>query len=316
MLGGMKRDDQGSESAVIGGSSGGDGSRSPPLFDLPAGGPGDVRVRVERLDGAHERVATGPHGHRFLELAFFERGGGRHRVGGRDWRVEAGDVFVIAPGEVHDVSALAPAAGWVVFFAADALGEDGPGTVFPLWHANPLLHLFTAASGARPRRFSVPPADRPRWTGLLGSLRRELVERRTGYQPAARAHLSLLLVEVARLAQDVPAALETRDERTLRAVFAAIDAGYRGRLSLAHVADAAGLTPGYLTTLVRERTGRTVGAWIAERRLAEARRLLVESDATVEAIADRVGFGDATHLIRVFRRAHGVTPAAWRRRQR
>ncbi|MCI4371871.1 MAG: helix-turn-helix domain-containing protein, partial [Thermoplasmata archaeon] len=39
---------------------------------------------------------------------------------------------------------------------------------------------------------------------------------------------------------------------------------------------------------------------------------LLHSDERVDIIAERVGYADATHFIRMFRRAHGATPAAWR----
>jgi AraC-like DNA-binding protein len=55
-------------------------------------------------------------------------------------------------------------------------------------------------------------------------------------------------------------------------------------------------------------------SWIIAGRLAEARRRLVHSDEMIEIIAERVGYRDATHFIRVFRREHGMTPAAWRAR--
>ena len=74
-----------------------------------------------------------------------------------------------------------------------------------------------------------------------------------------------------------------------------------------------GLTPGYLTTLVGRKTGRTVGAWIIERRMAEARRLLVATDLAVEEVGRQVGYRDGGYFVRHFRRAHGVTPRAWRR---
>ena len=73
------------------------------------------------------------------------------------------------------------------------------------------------------------------------------------------------------------------------------------------------LTPGHLTTVVRRKTGRTVLEWIAERRLAEARRLLVQTDLAVEEVGRRVGYGDAGYFGRAFRRAHGATPLGWRR---
>jgi AraC-like DNA-binding protein len=32
----------------------------------------------------------------------------------------------------------------------------------------------------------------------------------------------------------------------------------------------------------------------------------------VDVIAERVGYADPSHFIRMFRREHGATPAAWR----
>jgi AraC-like DNA-binding protein len=51
-------------------------------------------------------------------------------------------------------------------------------------------------------------------------------------------------------------------------------------------------------------------------RLAVARRLLVEPDAKVEAVAATVGCESASSFVRLFREVHGETPAAWRDRQR
>jgi AraC-like DNA-binding protein len=78
------------------------------------------------------------------------------------------------------------------------------------------------------------------------------------------------------------------------------------------VAATVNLSSGHLTTVIRERTGRTVVEWIAERRMAEARRLLVETDESVENVGTRVGYDDPTYFARRFRRAHGTTPAVWR----
>ncbi len=75
------------------------------------------------------------------------------------------------------------------------------------------------------------------------------------------------------------------------------------------------MTPGHLTTVVRRRTGRTVQEWIIERRIAEARRLLAETDLPVAEVARRVGVPDPGYFSRLFRRAHGASPRKWRGRQ-
>jgi AraC-like DNA-binding protein len=46
--------------------------------------------------------------------------------------------------------------------------------------------------------------------------------------------------------------------------------------------------------------------------MAEARRLLVGTGLDLATIADRAGYSGADALSRAFRRAHGLTPAAWR----
>jgi AraC-like DNA-binding protein len=56
-------------------------------------------------------------------------------------------------------------------------------------------------------------------------------------------------------------------------------------------------------------------AWIIAGRMAEARRRLLHSDERIDIVAERVGYADVTHFIRMFRRTHGVTPAAWRTAQ-
>lgn len=96
-------------------------------------------------------------------------------------------------------------------------------------------------------------------------------------------------------------------------VFRFIEAHYQHSISLREVAEAVGRSPAYLTDLVRRETGKTVLSWIIERRMAEARRLLLETDQSVEQIAEAVGYFDRRHFSRQFLRLHKATPQVWRR---
>jgi transcriptional regulator GlxA family with amidase domain len=60
-------------------------------------------------------------------------------------------------------------------------------------------------------------------------------------------------------------------------------------------------------------TGTTPQRWLIGQRILLAQQLLEESDETVEAIADRSGFGNATALRHHFRAWLGTTPNAYRR---
>jgi AraC-like DNA-binding protein len=259
------------------------------------------------------------HSHDFLVLAYFERGGGSLRLGDREWRIEAGDVYVVAPGEVvgvgDDASSLHEAEGWGVFFLPEVLGPQTPGA-FLSWRTHPLLFAFVRGASGGAQCLKVPPAERRSWSERFSALDLELRQRQDGYRAAVLSHLTLLLVSVGRLATDVVGDLRLNNEPLLAEVFGFIEKRYREPISLKDVARAVNLSRGHLTTVVRRKTGRTVGEWIAERRMAEARRLLVETDLAVEEIGRRVGYLDAGYFVKSFRRTHGTTPLGWRRASR
>ena len=286
------------------------------MFELEPVAPGAPRVCIEWLDRNHEMAHSGPHGHQFLALVYFERGGGLQRVGSQEWEAREGDLFVISPGETHDVSGLGDAEGWLLEFSADALEPDGGTSAFLSWRTNPLLYPFVRSSGGEVARFEVPKEDRTEWSQRLTRVASELRSKDSGYREAVGAYLTLILVDVARVARDVVEGLRVQDQPVLAGVFKFIEEHFAEPISLKDVAHAASLSPGYLTTFVRRRTGRTVLEWIHERRMAEARHLLVHTDESVERIGARVGYDDPAYFARRFRSTHKATPASWRNANR
>jgi AraC-like DNA-binding protein len=140
----------------------------------------------------------------------------------------------------------------------------------------------------------------------------ELKRRRDGYGEAVPAYLTLLLVDLSRLAADIVGDLRIKDEPLLAEVFDVIERRFDEPISLRDIAEATFMTPGHLTTIVRRKTGRTVGEWIAERRMSEARRLLIETDLSIDEIGQRSGYRDPNYFARSFKRAHATTPRQWR----
>ena len=276
-----------------------------------------LRFSSDQLPIAH---ATGDHAHAhdFLVLAYFEHGAGSFRLADRQWPLRTGDAFVIAPGEVvrlGEPERDTAAAGWCVFFPPDLIASDALGG--PLgWRSHPLLFPFVGRAAGGAQRLPVPPDEQGAWCEHAAAIERELDHPRDGSTEAALAHLTLLLVSAARISVDIGQDLRLRSEPLLAMVFEFIEEHYREPISLATIAAAVGLTPGHLTTVVRRKTGRSVQRWITERRMADARRLLRETDLTIELVAAHVGYRQPSFFIKHFRRDHNVTPASWRRRTR
>src|ERR1700743_1996057 len=263
-----------------------------------------VPVYRYRTDPDTDPVAV--HRHDLGDL----RGRGRHihDFPALAYVAKAGLVYVVAPGEVLDPEQLKDLRGAVfAFFDPVALGEDAR-SPWPAWRAHPRLFPFLHGCSGGVLRLEVPAARRSAWENAIRSIESELAVRDEGYRQAALAHLTLLLIELARLASDVVADLRRSGEPLLADVFAVIDRRRGEPLSLRDVAAELAMTPGHLTTVVRRRTGRTVQEWIIDRRMAEARLLLAETDLPVHDVARRVGIADPGYFTRLFTREHGTSP--------
>lgn len=98
----------------------------------------------------------------------------------------------------------------------------------------------------------------------------------------------------------------------LSEVFNFIEANYHRSITLGEVAQAVDYSPTYLSKLVQQKTGQSFYYWIVERRMTEARSLLLQTDQAVNQIAAVVGYQDACHFSRQFRKLYGTSPQAWR----
>lgn len=102
----------------------------------------------------------------------------------------------------------------------------------------------------------------------------------------------------------------------LNKVFRFIEANYYRPMTLTDIANEVGISPSYLTNLMRRVTGATVQNWVIQRRMAAARTLLEETDKSLEEVADMIGYQNVVHFFRQFRQYYGTTPALWRREQK
>lgn len=87
------------------------------------------------------------------------------------------------------------------------------------------------------------------------------------------------------------------------------------RLTPAHLAKRAGLTPTRLARLIKRIFRLTPTQLIAQCRLAAASRQLTETDHSVAEIALACGFYDHSAFTRAFRSATGVSPREFRQRR-
>lgn len=95
-----------------------------------------------------------------------------------------------------------------------------------------------------------------------------------------------------------------------------VDAHLHEPLTLDQLAGVAALSTYHFARMFHTSFGEPPHAWVRGRRLAHARGLLAAGKGDLAGIAQASGFGNASHLSRVFRDAVGVTPGQYRSARR
>jgi AraC-like DNA-binding protein len=100
-----------------------------------------------------------------------------------------------------------------------------------------------------------------------------------------------------------------------RKIKAHIDANLAGVVFIQDLAAIAQLSVRHFSLAFRQSFGRPPHAWIVQRRIEKAQRLMLLTDDPLAQIALDCGLADQAHLSRWFRRLTGVSPAAWRKQR-
>ena len=87
---------------------------------------------------------------------------------------------------------------------------------------------------------------------------------------------------------------------------------YRENLKLSVLAENAGLSPYYLSSLFQKSSGESITDYILSVRTKQAERYLLYSDLSVSDIAGLCGFSDAGYFTKRFRKTTGMTPESYR----
>lgn len=109
------------------------------------------------------------------------------------------------------------------------------------------------------------------------------------------------------IAEEVPA-----QGNDISDIIAYIDSLHENIPNACELAERFGVSPSNLSHQFKRATGDTLASYIAERKMAIARQLLVETDMDVAQIGEKLGYTHPSSFIRMFHRVQGMTPAQYR----
>jgi AraC-like DNA-binding protein len=199
----------------------------------------------------------------------------------------------IPPGAVHRWDDIAGVAGHLVLFVPTA----------PVTHAT--RELVTSPDLVA--SWSIPDADWP----YVDTARNHLLIEESAAPENFSTELPQILLSalVARLR---PPDSEAGPLPPLFLMFrSSVEAHFREHHDAGYYARALGFAPRTLSRAVQRATGRTAKAYVVDRIVLEAKRLLAHDHFSAARCATALGFPDASAFSVFFRKATGMRPGAW-----
>lgn len=217
--------------------------------------------------------------------------------------LHCGDMVCINPGELHSFCAVTPDAGCDIF-------------IFPT------EHLTFANEDHDQSRYLRPLTEKQSGFPLCVDTKdKPLILQAMDLQKtrpiAYELQTKLLLLQwIVRLAQtDSFVTLHTTKQGDVcKEILTYIKQHYTERLTIPEIATAVGISPTYFSAFFTEHFSQHFGDYLRSIRIEQACALLLDTTLSVTEIALAVGFSSGSHFIQHFRKALGITPFAYRKR--
>jgi AraC-like DNA-binding protein len=264
--------------------------------------------RMEDIE-AERRPDERPHRHAFYTIVFLAEGSGTHTIDFVKYPMEAGNVFFVAPGQVHSVDVDTNGLrGYALMFNRGFLTSNGIRESFL-----EDLRLFGDCDDDSPVALTTAQMPRPI------QIAEEMLDLEGCADPlqfeAIGALLKLFLIECLRAVRERPEFSHHErfaNDSILRRFKRSVDEHFHRWHKVQDFAEALNVSPGYLNEVVRTNLGKSAKQYLQERILLESKRLALFSEVTAKEVAYKVGFEDQAHFSRFFKNQTGSSFSDWR----
>lgn len=243
------------------------------------------------------------HRHDYYFILAVEKGAGLHTIDFQKYRVKDRSVFLLRPGQVHELKLKAGASGYLAEFdtafyrASTSIGE----------------HRFKKAIAKNHGQLTA--AEFSSMLLLLRNLFSEYEAKQDGYAEAMHAYLDLFLLNWLRKTAATPLTAATTDYARDRfdELTSLLETSIHKEKSAAGYAKLLNLSPYQLNAITKSVAGKTASDLITDQILLEAKRHLIGTSAQVKDIAFDLGYEDVSYFVRFFKKQAGSTPDAFRK---
>ncbi|RFZ82026.1 helix-turn-helix domain-containing protein [Mucilaginibacter terrenus] len=247
------------------------------------------------------------HKHSFYHVVLFTKGGGTHAIDFKTFSVQPFQIYFMVPGQVHSWSFKGAVDGYIINFSA---------LFFQSFLLRPdyLDSLPFFSGNVDDEVINIPAEQQPAVERIFEQLIIETAAGNRMGKDMVRALMMQLFILVARQSQqqdNLPA--PGYNYTLLQSFRKLIDQNYATLKLPKDYAALLYITPNHLNALCNDILGISAGEVIRNRVILEAKRLLINLELNITAIANQLNFADNSYFTKFFKKYAGVTPDEFRK---
>ena len=258
---------------------------------------------------SHE--SSPPHYHKYFELGYIVRGSIKHSFMGTVNLLKPGDMFFIDITVIHSYEAAPDTDVLNFMFYPEVLDPSYK-----------LMSNLSQIAGSPTFRFNankLPLLNQPFFHDEDGSflrhleeLQMEIQQKKPGHHQMERTMIQQLIIRLMRLDNTVQHEI-TADQPLAQKLQDILDTEHPANISMQNVCKKLNYSPAHISRTFRKLYGVTFTAYLQKLKLAQSCRLLLETDLSVEQVAESVGYKNVQFFHRIFREHYQLSPLQYRK---
>lgn len=247
------------------------------------------------------------HRHSFYHIVLFTEGKGFHTIDFEQFPVQTGQIYFMAPGQVHSWNFKDDVDGYIINFSGEIFSA--------LVAKGQYLEQFSFLRGvAKESVFKLKGTVLDEAKKVFEHVIKEGSQIDGYSQDMIRALLVQLFIAVSRVTPaSLPPKAMKQNMLILHNFRKLVDTYYAEKRLPKEYAAMLYITPNHLNALCNDLLGKPAGEVIRDRILLEAKRLLINADQSIQEIAFQLSFTDNSHFTKFFKKYTMLTPEEFRK---
>lgn len=229
--------------------------------------------------------------------------GDMFKIGSTDYQVTAGCLTTVGPGMVCQWTGNYTAEHDTVYFTEELLGDI---------QSNSFLQSLSFFFHGGNHVIRLTEEQAKKMTAIF-SLLKELREEKSAIPGIVYALLKLAASFHTRPERAAKNNTVSNREKVTSMFRKLVAAHFPEHKEVAYYAGKLNITPKYLSEILQEESGKSAKAFIDEYVIMEARSLLKQTTLSIQEICYWLGYEDASHFTKAFKKQTNLTPTEYRK---